>query len=191
MKTKRPQIKRRKHATLLQISIASIMAMGVLVSIVAIGYLVFIHKPNSPEFLVLKGQEQELGAPQPWRRDTSDYGCQRPRFLEHNEIQCFRHIDLVYKDTSVKPALQAKLLSHGWIHYPEDKAMDASGPDFDTSRIVHFDSWDLYAKRVNGKLLCATVELEYNANYKKDAPWAVSLHLFDKTERCDAHVGNQ
>jgi hypothetical protein len=182
MKINRLRSLARKHRLLFAI---------LLLVIVAISYLVFIHKPSSPEFLVLRAEEQSLSFPKPWRRDTSDYGCQRPRFIDHDEIQCWRHIDLIYMNTGVKTELQSKLLSHSWTHYPEDKAMSLSGPDFDKSKSVRFDSWDLYAKTVNGKPVCAVVKLEYNANYKQSAPWAVSLDLFAQTERCSAHIGGQ
>jgi hypothetical protein len=156
------------------------------VFLVLIGcYFIFIYKPSSPEFRELQRQEKALNLPEPWRRDTSDFGCQW--VLLEQETQCVRYISLVYKDTGAENTIKQSLIEHGWLSR-KDSAINLNSGDFDKSQTVHFDSWDLYIKQTSTGQLCAVVKLENNKNYKTDGPWAVAVTFFDKTEQCDSHA---
>jgi hypothetical protein len=155
---------------------------------IACGITWFVaHRHHSPEFLELHTQEIALQLPS-GRRDISDYGCHRPLFLDNDEIQCHRNITRVYTDTSLKSFIEDNLVKNQWAHHDTDKAMSLSGPSFDKNAPIHIASWDLYTKSSSQGMLCAVVSLEYNFNYKKSAPWAVTLDLFGKTENCQSHL---
>jgi hypothetical protein len=148
-------------------------------------YFFFIHKPASAELRELQRQEKALSLPKPWQRDSSDSGCKYVR--NKQEKKCYRHIDIVYKNTAIKSKIEHSLDISGWSHH-KDSETNFNSLDFDKAQPIHFDSWDLYVKDSPQGKLCAVVDVESNANYKKDGPWALALTLFGNTERCDLHA---
>lgn len=157
----------------------------ILIVLLLAGFYWFrIHKPTSPEFIELQRQEKALNLPKT-RRDTSDFGCQWVSW--EKETQCMRDITLVYENTGLKTQIEQSLISNNWLPQ-KDATIQPGNSNFDKASPVHFESWDLYIKNSSQGKLCAVVKLEYNANYKKSGPWAVTLDLFGKTEDCQSHI---
>lgn len=146
-------------------------------------YWMFVHKPSSAEFLELQRQEKVLNLPA-GRRDTSDFGCQWVQY--ENKTECSRSITRVYTDTSSKKQIERSLSANGWT--PKTDTMDITNTDLNKDLRIHTESYDFYAKESSQGKLCAAVKLEYNANYKKSGPWAVTLDLFGKTESCQKRI---
>jgi hypothetical protein len=172
---------RRKMQNLTKAHIALLVYFALVAAIIITCYFLLIHKTASPQFRELTKQEKALDLPKPSRIDSSDAGC---KTYEIDGYECSRHLDLLFEDTSVRPAIQRSLARNGWTH----RKVPNPDRDLPADSKVRFETYDMYTKGSPTGDLCAELETNFNANYKPSGPWSVSLNMFDETTNCKSYV---
>jgi hypothetical protein len=148
-------------------------------------YFISIYKPSTPEFLEIKRQEKMLGLPKPWRYESTDKGhwMSSAGSGEPANINSYsRSIGLLYKSKNteaLRKQFTESLLTHGWTSAADPFRDWDKGPE---SKEIYEASRDFFRKTGTEGRMCALLQTQYNANYQKDSPWLIELHIMGKTD---------